>query len=66
MGFDAYGMTDDMPDPMVHSINVMLDHLNAVDEKLNGMCGALKELGSDYCNQQLPELNAELLDDVEQ
>ncbi len=66
MGFDAYGMTDDMPDPIVRSINTMLDHLNAVDEKLNGMCGALKELGSDYCNQQLPELMTELRDDAEQ
>ena len=63
IGFDAYGMTDDMPDPVVRSIHNMLDHMHAVDEKLNGMCGALQALGSDYCNQQLPELDAQLLED---
>ncbi|OUS24863.1 serine O-acetyltransferase [Gammaproteobacteria bacterium 45_16_T64] len=63
MGFDAYGMTEDMPDPIVQSINAMLDHMHAVDAKVDGMCGALRALGSDFCDQKLPELEAEHLED---
>lgn len=64
IGFDAYGMTPDMPDPIAKSIHNMLDHMHAVDEKLSGMCGALKELGSNYCEEQLPELKGEAFDAV--
>ncbi|MNJ02180.1 hypothetical protein D3C73_1620540 [compost metagenome] len=34
----------------------MLDHLQAVDERLEGMCGALTKMGSDYCAKELPAL----------
>ena len=33
--------------------------LQAVDGKLDGMCGALKDLGSPYCAKDLPELREE-------
>lgn len=32
MGFDAYGLTREMPDPVAHAINGMLDHIHAMDE----------------------------------
>ena len=64
IGFDAYGMTPDMPDPIAKSIHNMLDHMHAVDEKLSGMCGALKELGSNYCEEQLPALENEAFEAV--
>lgn len=64
MGFDAYGMTPDMPDPIAKSIHSMLDHMHAVDQKISGMCNALKELGSNYCDEQLPELKDETFDAV--
>ena len=64
MGFDAYGMTPDMPDPIAKSIHNMLDHMHAVDQKISGMCHALKELGSNYCDEQLPELDNETFDAV--
>lgn len=57
IGFDAYGVTSDMEDPVATAMHSILDHLHAVDVKMNGMCDALKELGSDYCNQHIPELN---------
>ncbi|MCY4124042.1 MAG: serine O-acetyltransferase, partial [Pseudomonas sp.] len=41
IGFDAYGVSGDMPDPVARAIGQMLDHLQAVDERLEGMCGAL-------------------------
>lgn len=59
IGFDAYGMSQDMPDPVAQAIGQLLDHMQAVDDRLQGMCKALTALGSDYCAKALPELNPE-------
>ncbi|EXF46364.1 O-acetylserine synthase [Pseudomonas sp. BAY1663] len=59
IGFDAYGVSGDMPDPVARAIGQLLDHVQAVEERLEGMCGALKALGSDYCAKELPELREE-------
>ncbi|MGC5704264.1 serine O-acetyltransferase [Pseudomonas sp. NFXW11] len=59
LGFDAYGVGEDMPDPVARAIGQLLDHLQAVDGRLEDMCGALKDLGSDYCAKDLPELREE-------
>lgn len=58
-GFDAYGVSEDMPDPVARAIGQLLDHLQAVDDRLEGMCGALRALGSDYCGKELPVLRGE-------
>ncbi|UAW98962.1 serine O-acetyltransferase [Halopseudomonas nanhaiensis] len=57
LGFDAYGVTSDMPDPVARAIERMLDHMHAVDKRMEGMCNALSELGSDYCAKDLPRLD---------
>lgn len=54
IGFDAYGVSEDMPDPVARAIGQLLDHVQAVEERLEGMCGALKALGSDYCARNYP------------
>jgi len=64
LGFDAYGVGQDMPDPVARAIGRLLDHLQAVDGRLEGMCSALKELGSDYCAKDLPVLRDEDFADV--
>ncbi|WP_312934859.1 serine O-acetyltransferase [Pseudomonas sp.] len=64
IGFDAYGVSGDMPDPVARAIGQMLDHLQAVDERLEGMCGALTNLGSDYCAKALPSLPEEAFEAV--
>ncbi len=56
MGFDAYGATRDAPDPVATAINRMLDHIHLMDEKMQSMCTALKQLGSEIDVSQLPEL----------
>ncbi|BCD84530.1 serine acetyltransferase [Pseudomonas solani] len=58
-GFDAYGVSQDMPDPVARAIGQLLDHVQAVDERLEGMCKALTALGSDYCGKALPALREE-------
>lgn len=69
IGFDAYGETRDMPDPVARAIGQMLDHMHAVDARIEGMCQALNDLGSDYCARDLPKLDAEqfeaLIDDAD-
>lgn len=64
LGFDAYGVSEDMPDPVARAIGQLLDHLQAVDARLEGMCGALNALGSDYCAKELPALRGEVFDCV--
>lgn len=66
IGFDAYGVTRDMPDPVTKSIFAILDHMHAIDTKIEGMCHAMKQMGSDYCDKELPELKCEELLEEEQ
>ncbi len=54
--FDTYGISGDMPDPVARSIGAILAHMKAMEGRVDGMCDALRDLGSDYCAEQLPEL----------
>ena len=56
LGFDAYGMTPDMPDPVAHAVNHMLDHIQALDEQIESLKRALKRQGLEVLEQPLPEL----------
>ena len=56
IGFEAYGVSQDAPDPVAHAINCMLDHIHVVDNKLLVMEDALKEMGGSTDQERLPEL----------
>jgi len=58
MGFDAYGVAQDAPDPVATAINCMLDHIHAMDEKMDRMCKALKALDAELDDIQIPRLGA--------
>jgi len=58
MGFDAYGATQDAPDPVAHAINCMLDHVAATDKKMANMCKVLKGLGYTEEAEDLPDLES--------
>jgi serine O-acetyltransferase len=61
MGFDAYGETQDMPDPVATAVNGILDHIHAMDARLEDMCRGLKELGGEIGDHKLPDIgNCEL------
>ena len=49
-------MHDDMPDPVAHAINCMLDHMHAMDERLESMCKTMKCLGAELAEMELPNL----------
>ena len=43
IGFQAYGVSNDMPDPVAEAIHLLLDHMHAVDNKLDRVCTNLKD-----------------------
>ena len=57
MGFNAYGATTDMPDPIAHTINLMLDHIHKTDEQLNHMQQQLNKAGIQCEKSNLNPLN---------
>ena len=59
IGFDAYGVADEMPDPIARSIHSLMDHMHAVDAKIDTMCRALSEMGDTTCSEALPRLEEE-------
>ena len=56
-GFDAYGLSDEMPDPVARSIRSILDHMHVVDERMNDMCSALRKLDDTYKNEKVPSID---------
>ena len=59
IGFEAYGMASDMPDPVAQAIHLLLDHMHAVDTKIDRMCKSLSDQGIRSCDEKLPELKDE-------
>ncbi|HQV23827.1 MAG TPA: serine O-acetyltransferase, partial [Agitococcus sp.] len=59
IGFQAYAATPDLPDPVVEALRVLLDHMQATDKRLDKMCGALKRVNKDFCDERPEELKAE-------
>ncbi|ASK34990.1 serine O-acetyltransferase [Alcanivorax sp. N3-2A] len=64
IGFQAYGVSNDMPDPVAEAIGALLDHLHAVDGKLDRVCTNLRKQGIQGCDEKLPELNDEDFESV--
>lgn len=56
IGFDAYGLTQGLPDPVADAINRMLDHMHAVDREMELMCQAINRLGGRVETMALPDL----------
>ncbi|AOU98227.1 serine O-acetyltransferase [Acidihalobacter yilgarnensis] len=61
LGFDAYGVTRDAPDPVAHAIDCLLDHTHLVDERLAQLCQTVRDLGGEVDAGKLPPIvNCEL------
>lgn len=65
IGFDAYGQTPEMPDPVAHAVDCMLDHLHKVDEKMRLLSSALERAGIQV-NLEMPVLDIENLEENQQ
>ena len=63
MGFDAYGATQDMTDPVADTVNRMLDHIHKMDDRMDTMCSQLHHLGSEVDFGPRPSLkDIEMID----
>ncbi len=56
IGFDAYGASQDMPDPVANAIDALLDHVHAMDQQMQNMCQSIKSLGMEMDVVKLPDL----------
>lgn len=61
IGFEAYGMVANSDDPVAQAINLLLDHMHAVDANLNVINQTLITMGKD-CGKSPPELDLDSLD----
>lgn len=62
IGFDAYGQTPGMSDPIAHAIDCMLDHMHQVDKRLRVLSTALDKAGIKV-DLDIPELDVANLED---
>lgn len=59
MGFDAYGATQDMPDPVANVLHRILDHIHLMDERTDKLCEEVQRLGGKLDLVPLPALQAD-------
>jgi len=64
IGFDAYGQTQQMQDPIAHSIDLMLDHMHLFDQKMKILASALEKAGIKV-NLDMPELEVSNLEEAQ-
>jgi len=62
IGFDAYGQTRAMADPVAEAVDCILDHLRAMDDKLEGLRRQLHQAGIEIGPLDLPALDVERLE----
>ncbi len=56
IGFDAYGATKEMPDPVAHAINCMLDHIHVMDKRMDELCASIRGLGAEIADLHIGEM----------
>lgn len=63
IGFDAYGASSDIPDPVAVAINAMLDHIHKMDKEMEKMCHEIKALGGHVSGKDIKEFESLPVDD---
>lgn len=53
MGFSAYGVTQDLPDPVAKALHGLLDHAVETDRRIEALLAKMKAAGLD-CSAELP------------
>ena len=59
LGFDAYGATQDMPDPVANAVNRMLDHIHLMEERTDRLCAEVQRLGGQIDIKPMPKLDTD-------
>jgi serine O-acetyltransferase len=63
LGFDAYGQSPEMPDPVAQAIDLMLDHMHIVDNKMKILSSTLEKAGIKV-NLEMPQLDVNNLEEL--
>ncbi len=58
IGFDAYGASADMTDPIDKAINHMLDHMHLMDKRLEQLAEVLNKAGIECQEKSIPKPDA--------
>jgi serine O-acetyltransferase len=66
MGFDAYGTSGEMPDPVATAFHGLIEHVHAMDKRLEDMAQVINRLGGDLPKQKLPEINRDDINPLEE
>ncbi len=61
IGFDAYGQSQEMPDPVAHAMDLLLDHMHLIDQKMKILSATLEKAGIKV-NLEMPELEVNTFD----
>jgi serine O-acetyltransferase len=61
-GFDAYGLSEEMPDPVARSIRSILEHMHQVDERMNTLCKAMQKIDASYRSTEVTPISEEDID----
>ncbi|MEW6764215.1 MAG: serine O-acetyltransferase [Pseudomonadota bacterium] len=56
LGFDAYGVAQEMPDPVAHAINCMLDHIQVLDTRVEQLSSQIRAMGGEVESAAIPPL----------
>ena len=65
IGFDAYGSSSDMPDPVAHAVNCLLDHIHAMDKKIDKISIEFNKIGGNIDVTPLPDLDIYDVDSID-
>ena len=57
VGFDAYGASNETLDPVATAIHGLIEHIHALDKRIDTMSDIIEQLGGELPNVAMPELN---------
>jgi serine O-acetyltransferase len=65
IGFQAYATSPDLPDPVAQAIQVLLDHMQATDRRIDVIANSLCKLNPSFCDPKADPLSPEALAIIE-
>jgi serine O-acetyltransferase len=65
LGFDAYGASRDMPDPVANAFHGLIDHIQAIDDRLGQVSKVVHDMGGAVPEEKLPEMEVNDLEPLD-
>ncbi len=56
VGFDAYGTSSETLDPVASAIHGLIEHIHALEKRVDSMSDIIHQLGGDVPNVEMPEI----------